>query len=111
MARTDGLPAEGKIELLARTLERRVSILPVVTEIGQSGLTATVRLGTRRAGRELAGLVAAASARRGAAVLARGNAVVLDASAASSETELCRLVAVLASSIAEVAVGRMPAAA
>lgn len=100
-----------KIELLARTLERRVSILPSVTGIGQAGLTATVRLGTRRPGRQMAALVAAAAARRGALLAARGNTVVLDVPPAMPDTELCRQVAILASSIAEVAVGRMPAAA
>ncbi len=103
MRETVGLAGSEKIELLARTLERRVSVLPAVMHVRQSGLVVAIELGRDPYGQEMAGLVARAAHRRGASVGVGGNVVVLKPPPSISESELCRLVAILASSIAEVA--------
>jgi adenosylmethionine-8-amino-7-oxononanoate aminotransferase len=100
-----------KVELLARTLERRVAILPAVTRIRQSGLVVAVELQEPHPGRGIAREVALAVRRRGGMARVSGAAVMLTPSPSSSEAELHRAVAVLASSIAEVALSQMPAAA
>lgn len=100
-----------KIELLATTLARRVSILPAVRSVHQSGLTVRVELDWRGPGEPPVAEVALAARRRGASVHVRGASIVLAPPASSTGDDLRRLVAILASSIAEASVGRMPAAA
>jgi|SRR5579884_1389999 len=100
----------GTEELLERTLAWRVSVLPSVVEVSRRGLSAHVRL-AGRPGERVAVLVAAAARRRGVRLRATGDVVVLHAPRSVSDPDLCRLVAVLASSIAEVAIRPLPAAA
>jgi adenosylmethionine-8-amino-7-oxononanoate aminotransferase len=100
-----------QVELLSATLARRVAILPAVSEVRQRGFRAAVFIGVGGRRRHLAAEVAMAARRRGAKLPVRGDALVLAPSPSISDAELCRLVAVLASSIAEVSVGQMAAAA
>jgi len=105
-----GAPVAGKVELLERTLAWRVAVLPTVLEVRQRGLRVQIRLAARP-GEQVGQLVALAARRRGVAVRATRNAVVLEPPRSVSDAELRRLVAVLASSIAEGALARMPVAA
>lgn len=100
----------GKIELLESTLAWRVAVLPSVLEVRQRGLRVRVRLASR-AGEPVGERVAVAAKRRGVTLRASRNVVALEPPRTVSEAELRRLVAVLASSIAEVAIDRVPAAA
>lgn len=97
-----------RIELLGLTLGRRVSVLPTALETRQIGLMAGVLIA---GGEVVADQVRLAAARRGVRLEGADGVVELLPELDVRETELCRQVAVLASSIAEVAVGRLPAAA
>lgn len=100
-----------QVELLSVTLARRVAILPAVREVRQRGFRAAIVLASRDPRRHLAAEVAVAARRRGATLAVRGDALVLAPPPSISDAEVCRLVAVLASSIAEASVGRLAAAA
>lgn len=100
-----------KIELLARTLAHRVAVLPAVREVRQRGFMVGIELAGGEPGERLGHQVTLAARRRGAIVRPLGDVVVLMPPLSISAAELVRLVAIVASSIAEVAVGRMPAAA
>ena len=98
-----------KIDLLASTLAHRVSVLPAVRAVRQCGFIVGVELALDDPDGNLGQWVVLAAQRRGAHISARGDLILLMPSLSSSESELRRLVAILASSIAEVAIGRMPA--
>ena len=100
-----------KLALLESWLARRVAILPTVREIRQSGFMVMIELEDSPRVSDSAALVALAARRRGVEASAQGDCVVVMASVLCSETDLRRLVAALASSIAEVAIGRLPTAA
>jgi adenosylmethionine-8-amino-7-oxononanoate aminotransferase len=98
-----------KIELLARALANRVGVLPGVREVRQRGFMVGIELLTDEpgAGHE----VTLAARRRGAIIRPLGNVVVLMPPLSISEADLSRLVAITASSIAEIGIGRLAAAA
>ncbi len=100
-----------KIELLQRNLDRRVAILPLVREVRQCGFMVGVELAGGAPGERLGHQVALAARARGAIIRPLDDVVVLMPPLAISEPDLCRLVAITASAIADVAVGRIPAAA
>jgi adenosylmethionine-8-amino-7-oxononanoate aminotransferase len=100
-----------KIELLERNLARRVAVLPLVSEVRQRGFMVGIELVGGASGERLGHLVTLAARSRGAIVRPLDDVVVLMPPLAISEPDLCRLVAITASAIAEVAVSRIPAAA
>lgn len=100
----------GKVDLLQRTLAWRVTVLPSVLQVRQRGLRVQVRL-VSRPGEQVGELVALAAKRRGVALRVSRDVVALEPPRSVTDAELCRLVAVLASSIAEVAIGAVPTAA
>ena len=100
-----------KIELLARTLAHRVAVLPAVAEVRQRGFMVGIELAGHDPAERLGQRVTLAARRRGAVIRPLGDVVVLMPPLSISEADLTRLVAITASSIAEVAVGSMPAAA
>ncbi|HZU60069.1 MAG TPA: adenosylmethionine--8-amino-7-oxononanoate transaminase [Solirubrobacteraceae bacterium] len=100
-----------KIELLQRNLTRRVAVLPLVAEIRQRGFMVGIELSGGAPGERLGHRVALAARTRGAIIRPLEDVVVLMPPLAISEPDLCRLVAITASAIADVAVGRIPAAA
>ncbi|MFL5823506.1 MAG: adenosylmethionine--8-amino-7-oxononanoate transaminase [Solirubrobacteraceae bacterium] len=100
-----------KIQLLERTLARRVAILPLVREVRQRGFMVGIELFSGRPEERLGHLVTLAARARGAIIRPLDDVVVLMPPLAISEPDLCRLVAITASAIADVAVGRLPAAA
>jgi adenosylmethionine-8-amino-7-oxononanoate aminotransferase len=100
-----------KVALLESWLAWRVAILPAVREVRRSGFMITVELGMSNGLGDPAHLVELAARRRGIEATSDGERLVLTPPFTSSEADLRRLVAGLASSIAEVAVGRLPAAA
>jgi adenosylmethionine-8-amino-7-oxononanoate aminotransferase len=102
---------EAKIELLGHTLARRVAVLPLVGEVRQRGFMVGIELVGGRPGERLGHEVTLAARSRGAIIRPLDDVVVLMPPLSISETDLCRLVAVTASAIADVAVGRVPAAA
>ena len=100
-----------KIELLKRNLDRRVAVLPLVREVRQRGFMVGIELAGGAPGARLGHQVTLAARSRGAIIRPLDDVVVLMPPLAISEPDLCRLVAITASSIADVAVGRIPAAA
>ncbi|HUE26350.1 MAG TPA: adenosylmethionine--8-amino-7-oxononanoate transaminase [Solirubrobacteraceae bacterium] len=100
-----------KIDLLARTLSHRVAVLPAVAEVRQRGFMVGIELAARDPAERLGHQVTLAARRRGAIIRPLGDVLVLMPPLSISEADLARLVAITASSIAEVAVGSMPAAA
>jgi adenosylmethionine-8-amino-7-oxononanoate aminotransferase len=100
-----------KIELLRRNLDRRVAVLPLVREVRQCGFMVGVELAGPDPGERLGHQVTLAARSRGALIRPLDDVVVLMPPLAISEPDLCRLVAITASAISDVAVGRIPAAA
>lgn len=100
-----------KIELLARSLAHRVAVLPGVHEVRQRGFMVGIELVAPDPAQRLGHQVALAARRRGAIVRPLGDVVVLMPPLSISEADLSRLVAITASSIAEVASGRLARAA
>ena len=101
-----------KIELLTRMLAHRVAVLPAVAEVRQRGFMVGIELASdERAADPLGHRVTLAARRRGAIIRPLGDVVVLMPPLSISEADLARLVAITASSIAELAVGSLPAAA
>ena len=100
-----------KIELLARTLAHRVAVLPAVAEVRQRGFMVGIELRATDPDARLGHQVTLAARRRGAIIRPLGDVVVLIPPLSIREADLARLVAITASSIAEVAVGQFRAAA
>ena len=100
-----------KIELLERNLSRRVAILPSVREVRQRGFMVGIELVPGAPGERMGHLVTLAARARGAIIRPLDDVVVLMPPLAISEPDVCRLVAITASAIADVAVGRLAAAA
>jgi len=91
----------GKIELLEWLLDQRVANLPGVAEVRQRGLMVGIELLERPPHERLGHRVTLAARRRGAAIRPLGDVVVLMPALTISESDLRRLVAITASSIAE----------
>jgi adenosylmethionine---8-amino-7-oxononanoate aminotransferase len=102
---------EGKIELLQRRLEQQVANLPGVAEVRQRGLMVGIELRERPPHERQGHRVTLAARRRGAAIRPLGDVVVLMPALAISEHDLCRLVAITASAIAEATTGCLARAA
>jgi adenosylmethionine-8-amino-7-oxononanoate aminotransferase len=100
-----------KIELLARTLAHRVSVLQNVSEVRQRGFMVGIELVSHDPTERLGHQVALAARRRGAIIRPLGDVLVLMPPLSISEADLARLVAITASSIAELAMGQLRAAA
>jgi adenosylmethionine---8-amino-7-oxononanoate aminotransferase len=100
-----------KIELLERSLTRRVAVLPLVAEVRQRGFMVGIDLAGGAPGERLGHRVTLAARARGAIIRPLDDVVVLMPPLAISEPDLRRLVAITASAIADVAVGRIPVAA
>ncbi len=102
---------QSKIELLARGLAHRVAVLPAVREVRQRGFMVGIELTGADLGELTVHQVTLAARRRGAIIRPLGDVVVLMPPLSISEADLSRLVAITASSIAEVGMGRLAAAA
>jgi adenosylmethionine-8-amino-7-oxononanoate aminotransferase len=100
-----------KIELLTRSLAQRVAVLPGVNEVRQRGFMVGIELAGGDSPGPLGHQVTLAARRRGAIIRPLGDVVVLMPPLSISEADLLRLVAITASSIAEVGIGRLPVAA
>jgi adenosylmethionine-8-amino-7-oxononanoate aminotransferase len=100
-----------KIELLARTLAHRIAVLPVVSEVRQRGFMVGIELLSDDPSERLGHEVTLAARRRGAIIRPLGDVLVLMPPLSISEADLARLIAITASSIAELAVGHLRAAA
>ena len=100
-----------KTELLARTLAHRIAVLPAVAEVRQRGFMVGIELLSGDPAARLGHHVTLAARRRGAIIRPLGDVVVLMPPLSITEADLARLVAITASSIAEVAVGHLRAAA
>ena len=100
-----------KTELLARTLAHRIAVLPAVAEVRQRGFMVGIELLFGDPAARLGHHVTLAARRRGAIIRPLGDVVVLMPPLSITEADLARLVAITASSIAEVAVGHLRAAA
>jgi adenosylmethionine-8-amino-7-oxononanoate aminotransferase len=100
-----------KIGLLQRNLDRRVAVLPLVGQVRQRGFMVGVELVGGHPEERLGHQVTLAARSRGAIIRPLEDVVVLMPPLSISEPDLCRLVAITASAIADVAVGRIPAAA
>jgi adenosylmethionine-8-amino-7-oxononanoate aminotransferase len=100
-----------KIELLERTLAQRVAVLQPVAEVRQRGMMVGIELAAGDCTDRIPERVTIAARRRGAIIRPLGDVLVLMPPLAISEADLARLVAITASSIAEVATRSMPAAA
>jgi adenosylmethionine-8-amino-7-oxononanoate aminotransferase len=100
-----------KIDLLTRLLDQRIAILPGVSEVRQRGFMVGIELVSRPAPERLGQQVMLAARRRGAVIRPLGDVMVLMPAPAMSEADLRRLVAITASSIAEVTAGRLRSAA
>jgi adenosylmethionine-8-amino-7-oxononanoate aminotransferase len=100
-----------KIELLTRSLALRVAVLPRVNEVRQRGFMVGIELAGGDSPGPLGHQVTLAARRRGAIIRPLGDVVVLMPPLSISEADLLRLVAITASSIAEVGIGRLPVAA
>jgi adenosylmethionine-8-amino-7-oxononanoate aminotransferase len=96
-----------KIELLARLLDRRIAILPGVAEVRQRGFMVGIELVSPPPTEHLGQQVMLAARRRGAVIRPLGDVIVLMPAPAMSEADLSRLVAITASSIAEVTSGHL----
>jgi adenosylmethionine-8-amino-7-oxononanoate aminotransferase len=100
-----------KIELLTRTLAHRIAVLQNVSEVRQRGFMVGIELVSDDPSERLGHQVALAARRRGAIIRPLGDVLVLMPPLSISEADLARLVAVTASSIAELAMGQLRAAA
>ena len=100
-----------KVELLEHLLAQRISVLPGVVEVRQKGFMVGIELTGRPPAERLGHAVAMAARRRGAVIRPLGDVMVLMPPLTISESDLRRLVAITAASIAETTVGRMSAAA
>jgi adenosylmethionine-8-amino-7-oxononanoate aminotransferase len=100
-----------KLELLGRLLEHRIAVLPGVAEIRRRGFMVGIELAASPGAARLGHEVTLAARRRGAIIRPLGDVVVLMPPLAISESELRRLVAITASSIADVTTGRLRTAA
>lgn len=100
-----------KIELLARSLAHRVAVLPGVREVRQCGFMVGIELVSCDPALGLGHQVTIAARQRGAIIRPLGDVVVLMPPLSISEADLARLVAITASSIAEVCHGQLRAAA
>jgi adenosylmethionine-8-amino-7-oxononanoate aminotransferase len=100
-----------KIELLTRTLAHRIAVLQDVAEVRQRGFMVGIELISEDPTERLGHQVTLAARRRGAIIRPLGDVLVLMPPLSISEADLARLVAVTASSIAELAVGHLRAAA
>lgn len=100
-----------KIELLERLLAQRIAVLPGVVEVRQRGFMVGIELIGRPPGERLGHAVAMAARRRGAVIRPLGDVMVLMPPLTISESDLRRLVAITAASVAETTVGRLRAAA
>jgi adenosylmethionine-8-amino-7-oxononanoate aminotransferase len=100
-----------KIELLERTLAHRIAVLPAVAEVRQRGFMVGIELAGHDPEERIGHRVAIAARRRGAIIRPLGDVLVLMPPLSISEADLTRLVAITASSIAELAISRLPAAA
>jgi adenosylmethionine---8-amino-7-oxononanoate aminotransferase len=96
-----------KIELLARLLDRFIACLPGVAEVRQRGFMVGIELAPRPAAERTGHRVTLAARRRGAIIRPLGDVVVLMPALAISEADLRRLIAITASSIAEMTAGRL----
>jgi adenosylmethionine-8-amino-7-oxononanoate aminotransferase len=100
-----------KIELLTRSLAQRVAILPGVKEVRQRGFMVGIELHAGDPSESLGHQATLAARRRGAIIRPLGDVIVLMPPLSISEADLLRLVAITASSIAEIGIGRLPLAA
>ncbi len=100
-----------KIELLSRLLENRITTLPGVAEVRQRGFMVGIELIEQPPELQLGHQVTLAARRRGAIIRPLGDVVVLMPPLAITESELRRLVAITAASIAEATAGRLRTAA
>jgi adenosylmethionine-8-amino-7-oxononanoate aminotransferase len=92
----------GKIEALTQALEQRVATLPGVAEVRQRGMMVGIELHATSPEERLGHRVTLAARRRGAVIRPLGDVIVLMPPLAISESDLRRLVAITASSIAEI---------
>jgi adenosylmethionine-8-amino-7-oxononanoate aminotransferase len=90
-----------KIELLTRLLHQRVAILPGVAQVRHRGFMVGIELIAQPPAARLGHQVTLAARRRGAIIRPLGDVIVLMPPLAISESELRRLVAITAASIAE----------
>jgi adenosylmethionine-8-amino-7-oxononanoate aminotransferase len=100
-----------KIELLARMLAHRVSVLPAVAEVRQRGFMVGIELNSSDPSARLGHRVTLNARRRGAIIRPLGDVVVLMPPLSITEADLARLVAITAASVAEATVGQLRAAA
>jgi adenosylmethionine-8-amino-7-oxononanoate aminotransferase len=100
-----------KIELLRRLLAQQVATLPGVAEVRQRGLMVGIELVQCPSSERLGHRVALAARLDGAVIRPLGDVIVLMPALAMSEHDLARLVAITASSITQVAAGRLDLAA
>jgi adenosylmethionine-8-amino-7-oxononanoate aminotransferase len=100
-----------KIDLLSRLLEQRVAVLPGVAEVRQRGMMVGIELVQAPPELRLGHQVTLAARHRGAVVRPLGDVVVLMPPLAISEHDLRRLVAITASSIAQVSAAQLSHAA
>jgi adenosylmethionine-8-amino-7-oxononanoate aminotransferase len=100
-----------KIELLTRTLAHRIAVLQNVSEVRQRGFMVGIELVSDDPSERLGHRVALAARRRGAIIRPLGDVLVLMPPLSISEADLARLVAVTASSIAELAMSQLRVAA
>jgi adenosylmethionine-8-amino-7-oxononanoate aminotransferase len=96
-----------KIELLTRLLAQRIAILPGVAEVRQRGFMVGIELIDQPPAERMGHKVALAARRRGAVIRPLGDVVVLMPPLALSESDLRRLVAITAASIAEATAGHL----
>ena len=100
-----------KIELLQRRLARQVAGLPGVAEVRQRGFMVGIELHEHRPEQRIGHRVMLAARREGAIIRPLGDVVVLMPPLTISEADLCRLVAITASAIAETTSSAFRAAA
>ncbi len=99
-----------KIDLLAQLLEQRIAVLPGVAEVRQCGMLVGIELVIRAGDEQLVRQAVLAARRRGAVIGSSDEAIVVTPALRISGHDLRRLVAITASSIAEVYVRRLTAA-
>jgi adenosylmethionine-8-amino-7-oxononanoate aminotransferase len=100
-----------KIELLTHLLEQRVATLAPVAQVRQRGFMVGIELGGYPPERRMGHQVTLAARRRGAIIRPLGDVVVLMPALAMSESDLRRLVGVVASAITEATSGDLAEAA
>jgi adenosylmethionine-8-amino-7-oxononanoate aminotransferase len=100
-----------KIELLSRLLSQRVAVLPGVAEVRQRGFMVGIELTEQPPEARIGNRVALAARRRGAIIRPLGDVIVLMPALSMSESDLRRLAAITATSIAEATAGHLRHAA